>query len=642
MSGIDFNDIAQSMGKNVVRAAIDDAADPASFEDGTGGTSGTDADIALQVEPAAVSDGGTAGTEKACVSTSVPEECRPCWRVYDTWTVMEQTGIKMKPGVYFHVMTKGSKTEPPVPVEIWICGPLHVVAQTADVGGNAYGRLLRFLTTRGCWRQWAMPMHLLKGDGMELRGELLDMGLAIDHERRSMLAKFLQAEQPKRWLECATSLGWCKTAYVFPTEVMGSNSVVFQHEMRIGDECAVSGTLDGWRDDIARHAIDNPVLALSISVAFSGPLLAQCTMESGGIHLQGNSSCGKTTALCAATSVWGGPDYRRSWRATANGLEGTAVLHNDGLLALDELSECDPREVGAVVYMIGNGHGKQRASRSGAARVPARWRCAVLSTGEVTIGAAMADAGQRQKAGQSIRLLDVPAQREHGIYDSLGSFPSGAHLSDHLKRAASIHYGHPAREFVRRLTGDRTDHLEALAAVAGSGAFSHPGFDQQEVRAASRFALFAYAGELATRYGITGWPQGTATRAADKLFRAWRDWRGSGRSEHRQIIEAVMDYIERHGDSRFASASAPDLVVIRDRAGWMQDDSGGRTYLFTNGGLREATKGHDFKAALDVLESAGVLPPRQANGERRRSVRIGREALKLYPINAQALREAAR
>jgi hypothetical protein len=31
---------------------------------------------------------------------------------------------------------------------------------------------------------------------------------------------------------------------------------------------------------------------------------------------------GKTTILEAAASVWGGPNYRRSWRATANGMEG--------------------------------------------------------------------------------------------------------------------------------------------------------------------------------------------------------------------------------------------------------------------------------------------------------------------------------
>ena len=64
---------------------------------------------------------------------------------------------------------------------------------------------------------------------------------------------------------------------------------------------------------------------------------------------------------------------------SANGMEGAAALFNDCLLALDEISECDPKEVGAIVYALGNGRGKQRASRTGSARGVVRWRCFVLS-----------------------------------------------------------------------------------------------------------------------------------------------------------------------------------------------------------------------------------------------------------------------
>jgi uncharacterized protein (DUF927 family) len=49
--------------------------------------------------------------------------------------------------------------------------------------------------------------------------------------------------------------------------------------------------------------------------------------DSGGFHLRGASSSGKTTALNAAASVWGDPDnYTRLWRSTVNGLEGLAYI----------------------------------------------------------------------------------------------------------------------------------------------------------------------------------------------------------------------------------------------------------------------------------------------------------------------------
>jgi putative DNA primase/helicase len=126
-------------------------------------------------------------------------------------------------------------------------------------------------------------------------------------------------------------------------------------------------------------------------------MLARCNAEGGGVHFVGDSSTGKTTLLEAGCSVWGGPNYRRSWRATANGMEGAAALFNDCLLALDEISECDPREVGAIVYSLGNGRGKQRAGRSGNARGVTRWRCFILSSGERSIATTMlkADTGPR-------------------------------------------------------------------------------------------------------------------------------------------------------------------------------------------------------------------------------------------------------
>jgi uncharacterized protein (DUF927 family) len=45
---------------------------------------------------------------------------------------------------------------------------------------------------------------------------------------------------------------------------------------------------------------------LAISAAFAGPLLNLIDAESGGFHLRGASSIGKTTALVLAGSVWGG------------------------------------------------------------------------------------------------------------------------------------------------------------------------------------------------------------------------------------------------------------------------------------------------------------------------------------------------
>ncbi|WP_241762800.1 DUF927 domain-containing protein [Aromatoleum aromaticum] len=569
---------------------------------------------------------------------TVPEEERPCFRVHDGWTLLD-TGRKLRPGVWHHGMSKPKKEEMPVPVDSWVCGPLHIEAQTFDGTGNNFGRLLRFKNTAGHWRAWAMPMELLRGDGSDLRGELLAMGLEIDPFARQSLARYLQERAPKKRVRCALQVGWCGNVFVLPDAVIGpdAGSVIFQSGERGHEEHGQAGTLDGWRSEIAARAVGNPLFLLALAAAFAGPLLKRTNTEGGGLHFVGDSSTGKTTILEAACSVWGGPGYRRSWRATANGMEGAAALFNDCLLALDEISECDPREVGAIVYSLGNGRGKQRASRTGAARAVTRWAAFIISTGERTIGTTMAEGGHRTKAGQAVRLLDLPAARRFGCFDDLHGMATGTALSDAIKRAATQHHGRAGRAFLDRLTHDGRDFAALLERFKALPAFNPPDTEGQDKRAAGRFALLALAGELATEYGITGWPEGAATEAAGTGFRAWRAMRGRGNDERRQILDRLAGFLERHGDSRFSDWTA-DGVMVRDRAGWWKpDDAGGRLYLFNADGLREALKGFDFKHALDLLEEAGVLPKANARGERAKAERIGGRVVKLYEVRADSL-----
>ena len=144
-----------------------------------------------------------------------------------------------------------------------------------------------------------------------------------------------------------------------------------------------------------------------------------------------------------AASVVGPPEYAREWRSTANGLEGVAVLHNDATLILDELAQIDPKQAGDAAYLLANGNGKSRANRAGDARAAARWRIMILSAGEVGLAQHMAEAGKQARAGQAVRLADVPAEAEagHGVFERLHDASDGAALSALLKDAAARSYG---------------------------------------------------------------------------------------------------------------------------------------------------------------------------------------------------------
>lgn len=596
------------------------------------------ADRADTPDPAIESSGDDDSAPELPASPFPGMDERPRYVVLDDW--QESRNGKHRPGVYHCTFKEGKGTAPPEIFNTWICSPLHIDALTFDGQNNNFGRLLRFKPTVGKWREWAMPMELLAGDGTQLRGQLLDMGVELDpYKARQQLPPYLQNEHPKRRVHCALQVGWCEGSFVLPDTVIGPKAagVIFQSGERGHEEHTQKGTLAGWKEGIAAKAVGNPLLMLALSASFAGPLLAKCNAEGGGFHIVGDSSTGKTTLIDAACSTWGGPGFKRSWRATANGMEGAAAMFNDCLLALDEISECDPKEVGAIVYALGNGQGKQRASRSGSARSVIKWRLFVISSGERTIATAMQEGGHRAKAGQAMRLLDIPAAQTYGAWNTLHGATSPAAFSDAIKRTAAQHHGQAGRAFLEKLAFDTTDFCAALEEVKASPLFATDGTEGQDKRAAARFALLGMAGELATEYGVTDWPERAAGEAAAYAFKLWQSMRGKGNDERRQILQRVSDFIDRNGDGRFSDADITNDVQIRDRAGWWRNVNGGRLYLFNTDAMREATKGADFKRALDALQEAGALPVPGANGERAKFFRIAGRGLKLYPIDAEKL-----
>jgi putative DNA primase/helicase len=319
----------------------------------------------------------------------------------------------------------------------------------------------------------------------------------------------------------------------------------------------------------------------------------------------------------------------RTWRATSNGLEATAAALNDTLLILDEISECDPREIGAIVYALANGVGKQRAARTGGTRPTARWRIMALSSGERSMTAHMAEGGKRTKAGQEVRMLDIPATgRKYGLFDELHGLSGGRAFADSLKQATNDNYGQAGPAFLEKLINDERDLPECYAKTCQISRLK--GNDGVESRAAGIFALIGFAGELATEYGINGWQEGEAIEAAMLGFELWREFRGQGQTEDRQILQAVREFIMRNGDSRFSPIDDQDKPV-RDRAGYWRDGADGRVYQFSSAGLKDAATGFDIRRILDALDSAGWIVEHDQD-KRSKKTKVSSKAIPLYWI----------
>ncbi|UOB06914.1 DUF927 domain-containing protein [[Acidovorax] ebreus] len=524
---VDFNDMHQAQGLDAVRQAVQAAIDAHQ--------AATDAAPAAGQASSPSSAGADGGD------------------VHDPFTVDDG-------GVYYH--GRGRDGEPLRP--LWLCSRLDVAALTRDQDGNGWGYLLQFADPLGRAKQWAMPSRMLSGDGGEYRAALLNMGLRIatSPTARNRLTEYIQTRRPPEFASCTDRIGWHPTeggaAYVLPHQTIGDDAerIVFQSDSQMENTFRVRKDAAAWRDRIGALCAGNSRLVFAVACAFAGPLLRPASMESGGFHLRGDSSSGKTTALRLAASVNGGPSYMQRWRTTDNALEAIAAQHCDALLILDELAQVEGKVAGECAYMLANEQSKARATRGGAPRARLSWRLLFLSAGELGLADHMAEGMKRARTGQEVRMADIPADAGAGMgtFENIHGHASPAAFATHLTREAQACYGAPGLAFIQwacthwaTLPRRLREGVQALTEQ-----WAPPGASGQVQRVAARFALVAMAGELATEAGLTGWEPCESEWAARACFDAWLAARGgAGNGEVRNMLRQVRRFLESHGEGRF-------------------------------------------------------------------------------------------
>jgi len=536
--GSDFNDMGQAHGMESVRGCIDAAThargtEPAKHADA--GQDGPSGNAPLPGPP-----GGPAGPSGAGAGEG---------RAFDPFTVDDS-------GVWHAGVDREGQPKPPQ----WVCSRLDVQALTRDQDGAGWGYLLAFADPLGKPKQWAMPARMLSGDGGEYRAALLNMGLRIapSPSARNLLTQYIQTRQPSEFASCTDRIGWHGRAFVLPHETIGDDAerIVFQSENQMENTFRVKHDAEAWRDRIGALCIGNSRLVFAVASAFAGPLLRPAGMESGGFHIRGDSSSGKTTALRLAASVYGGPSYMQRWRTTDNALEAMAAQHCDSLLILDELAQVEGKVAGECAYMLANEQSKARATRNGAPRARLSWRLLFLSAGELGLADHMAEGMKRTRTGQEVRMADIPADAGAGFgtFENLHDFAGGAVFSSHLTREAQTCHGAPGRAFLEWACSN-ADGLGKRVRARVQALARHwvpEGASGQVDRVAARFALVGAAGELATEAQLTGWPVGESERAARVCFEAWLRARGgAGNGEVVSMLRAVRRFLESHGEGRF-------------------------------------------------------------------------------------------
>lgn len=546
-----------------------------------------------------------------------------------------------------------------------ICGPLRVLAETQTKDGENYGRLLEWTDSKSRVHRWAMPIEMVHSDSNEHIKYLVSRGLELwtGKKTRDKLSLYLATSKPADTVISTNKVGWHQHVFVLPEEMIGkpekNEKVIFQSVNSSDHRFRTQGKLQDWQTNVARLCAGNSRLVFALSTAFASCLLTPLIENGGGFHFRGPSSLGKSTALLVAGSVWGGEGsagFTYQWRTTANGLEAIAELHNDSLLCLDELKQCDPKTAGELAYMLANGQGKGRMTKGISVRRSLTWNLLFLSSGELSLPDFIRQGGGRSYGGQEVRMCDIPADAEKGLglFENLHEFPTAELFAKHLQESAQNYYGTVIRAFLEPISENlgflknkwvefRSAFMEDVVPENATG---------EVQRVAARFAMVAFGGQLA--HELCGWKEDEAWRASKTIFMAWLNSRGtSGQTDAETAIRQVRAFIEAHEGSRF-QVETDTVSKVTNRVGYKRRNpvTDETEYLilpenFSN----EICKNFDARFVANELARRGylelpsnekeVLKSRQLSmKEMKKSVRIDNQPRSVFLLNSKIFESA--
>ncbi|WP_057532908.1 TOPRIM and DUF927 domain-containing protein, partial [Yersinia pseudotuberculosis] len=450
--------------------------------------------------------------------------------------------ISRKDGIFWVTPKVDKDSGEIISNESWLCSPLEVIGTGRDdkdqyliirwlpIGEDIPTTAAVPLADIGEREGW----RTLKAGGVNV---------TTKSTLRAILADWLQRSGSLEIWRVAQATGWQCGAYIMPDgEIIGTpeKPVLFNGRSAAAAGYTVKGTPESWRDSVARLARGNSSMMAGIGAALAAPLIGLAGADGFGIHFYEQSSSGKTTTANIASSLYGEPDaLRLTWFGTALGIANEAAAHNDGLMPLDEVGQgADPDSVAKSAYTLFNGVGKLQGAKEGGNRDLKRWRTVALSTGEMDIETFIASSGRKVKAGQLVRLLNIPLEKAHQHHET----PNGKAHADALKDAYQHNYGAAGRYWIKHLADHQQQAVAAVREAESRWRSLIPAdYGEQVHRVAARFAVL----EAALLFGrvVTGWDKQECRDAIQHNFNAWIKEFGTGNKEHQQIIEQTEGFL---------------------------------------------------------------------------------------------------
>jgi putative DNA primase/helicase len=220
-------------------------------------------------------------------------------------------------------------------------------------------------------------------------------------------------------------------------------------------------------------------------------------------------------------------------------------------------------------------------------------------------------------------------------------------MAQHFDKASAEYYGTPMTAFVESViretesvrkyfdTGLRESKERHLPREA----------DGQDDRVFKFFFTIGFAGELATRYGITVWPAGEALAAAIGEFRRWISNKGGyGNQEEKQMLEQIKHFFATYSQSKFqkiVNGRTFEAAYLGERAGFTEarTNTDGSTedvyYVFPEYFKNVIARGLSLRTVNRLLIDLGIMEATQAGGKASTVLQINGKLYRMYVINSR-------
>ncbi|HBF4581482.1 TPA: DUF927 domain-containing protein [Clostridioides difficile] len=213
------------------------------------------------------------------------------------------------------------------------------------------------------------------------------------------------------------------------------------------------GTIDEYLKMINEHVLGHTELEFALSLGISSELLAyigeDLGLDSNIIHIVGNSTTGKSTALKLAISCFGYPSCNEeSLYGTYNGTNNALIKKLGGLrgvpYALDEISMSDSNNFTKFIYSLSNGADKERLNKDSELMKKESWLTTILSNGEKSI-----IRSSNKNAGVQVRVIEA----ENFIWTK------SAKHAESINKIILNNYGHLGIKFAEYLLKQSKEDL---------------------------------------------------------------------------------------------------------------------------------------------------------------------------------------